>query len=169
MLFRRAKPPHNDNEPVPAMAAESPSVIGRNAEFAGNLTVEGDIRIEGLVRGTVRAGRCIIDSDGVVEGEVLADDIIVRGRVRGPLKGYFVHLESGAEVMGDIVNERIVIDSGAELTGSVWRSSDPFGEDSRSEQQPAAAAHESSSLFRTSMWPDTDSHGYRPLTAVRPR
>lgn len=97
MFFRRAKATQlNDNEPVPALAVEVVSVVARDAQLTGDFSTEGDVRIDGGVRGAIRARRCEVSAGGSVEGPVFAEEIVVRGHVRGTLKGYFVHLEDGA-------------------------------------------------------------------------
>lgn len=170
MLFKRAKPVLNDNAPQPALtAADIPSVIGREAEITGNFVTSADVHVEGIVHGMVKARRCVIEPDGLVEGQVLAEEVVVRGQVQGPIKAYHVHLEAGASVAGDIVNDGIVIDNGAELTGSVWRSENPLAEDvpGRERRGPAAADH--ARFLETSQWPPQEGEGYRPLAASRLR
>lgn len=168
MLFKRARPDLNDNSPVPALENPSMSVIGADTDVEGNLNSDGEVRIEGRLRGEVRARRCIVEADGTVEGQVIADEIVVRGRVEGPLKGYLVHLENGAQVRGDVVNERIVIDSGAELTGSVWRSDDPLSEEQRP-ARPATRRSEAEKFAAESLWAEANGGDFRPLMAIRPR
>ena len=45
----------------------------------------------------------------------------MRGTVKGPIHARHIHLESGAEVEGDITTTTIAIDTGARLTGAVWQ------------------------------------------------
>lgn len=169
MFFRRAKAQLNDNEPIPSLMADAISFVARDAQVTGEFSTTGDVRVEGSVRGAVKARRCEVSAEGTVDGPITAEEIVVRGRVRGTLKAYFVHLEDGAQVEGDIVNERIVIDSGAELTGSVWRSNDPLAEGETAQDRPAPPGPEGSAFFQNSLWPEADGRNYRPLTAVRPR
>ena len=170
MLFKRAKPVLNDNAPAPVLASEPASLIARDAEITGGFSTSGDVHVEGTLRGTLRARRCVVEADGLVEGEIIAEEIVVRGRVQGPLRAFHVHLEAGAAVEGDVVNDGIVIDNGAELTGSVWRSENPLDE-TPANAAPASSRNsvEPSRFLEGSMWPDADARNYRPLTAVRPR
>ena len=166
MLFRRSKPDLNDNAP-PVLETGSVTVIGADTEITGDLASGGDVRIEGTMRGALRAKRCIVEAEGFVEGEIIAEEIVVRGRVDGPLRGYLVHLQDGAQLRGDVVNERIVIDQGAEITGAVRRSDDPLNEERASRESAhlrSAARFESEPL-----WPNLDGGSSRPLTAIRPR
>lgn len=169
MLFKRAKTELNDNAPQPPLTSDPASVVGRDAEITGTFSTAGDVHVEGTVRGTVKARRCVVEADGLVEGQIAAEEIVVRGRVQGPLRAYHVHLQAGARVEGDIINDGIVIDDGAELTGAVWRSDDPLAETAAAARPPLRPAADATRIFDGALWPDTDAHSLRPLTAIRPR
>src|SRR5438046_2136150 len=127
MLFRRRKPPSNDNAPHPKAIAPA-STIAADTVFEGKITTDGEIRVEGTFRGSIQSEHCTVGPNGLVEGDIEADGITVLGRIVGPLKAYHVHLKSGAHVEGSIVSQTIVIDSGAYLVGKVERSEDPFAD-----------------------------------------
>ena len=61
-----------------------------------------------------------------IEGEIVADDIVVTGRVVGRVRGLKVRLTSTARVEGDIIHKTIAIESGAHFEGSVQRAEDPL-------------------------------------------
>lgn len=167
MFFRRSKPNLNDNAPAPVEAAV-PTVIASDAVLRGDLATDGEIRVAGTVRGTIRARLCIVESGGAVEGDIRADEIIVRGRVIGPLRAYHVHLQPGSHVEGEVINETIVIDSGASLMGSVWHSEDPFATSQKKVEIERLPATEPSSYLQSPLWTASGT-SYRPLAAVRPR
>jgi cytoskeletal protein CcmA (bactofilin family) len=160
MFFRKRKHTSNDNTP----AQVSPTYIGKNTTIDGAITTDGEIHVDGLVRGSISAQICVIDVNGVVEGEVSAEQIIVRGRVMGPLRGVHVHLQDGAHVEGDIQNETIAVDNGAHLHGSVWQSTDPLGTTNATEQQE----REPTGFLSSPLWSSPDDDGFRPLKTVRP-
>ena len=56
----------------------------------------------------------------------MADEVIIRGKVSGPIRGIHVELQAGAHVEGDVVNTTIAIENGAHIHGSVWHSEDPL-------------------------------------------
>lgn len=161
MFFRKQKSVGNDNRPVPAQ----PTFIGADTRFDGNIDTDGELHIEGEVRGSVRAGVCIIATSGIVEGEVIAGDVIVHGRVDGPLRATHVHLQPGATVEGDITSETIAIETGARLSGAVWQSA----RDQQPRQRAALGYGESSHLFSDSLWSSQEDDPMRPLKAVKPR
>ena len=161
MFFKRPKQTSNDNSALSPPAG--PSTIARDTVLEGNISTNGEIRIDGSVRGSIRAQICIIEATGVVEGEVLADEIIVKGRIVGPLRAIHAHLHAGADVEGDIVSNTIAIETGARLQGSVWRNEDS------SNNLPAAEPREQLSYLRNPLWAGPDGDSYRPIVAVRPR
>ena len=133
LFFRKQKPAQNDNrvEPVPvAPGPEGPghaSVIASGTVITGNLDCEKDILVDGRVHGSVRALRLTVGLDGVIEGDVSADEVTVRGSVKGPIHARHIHLEAGAEVEGDLTTTTIAIDTGARLSGAVWQQQEHEG------------------------------------------
>ena len=84
-----------------------------------------------------KAGVSILSSDltvhlltvgesATIRGEIVADDIVVNGRVIGKVRGLKVRLTSSARVEGDIIHKTIAIESGAHFEGSVQRQEDPL-------------------------------------------
>ena len=133
------------------------SIITRDVIIDGSVVSRGTLHIEGTVHGDIRAQSCVIDTDGVVEGEVVAENVFVRGRVIGPIRSLHVHLYSGAHVEGDIINQTVSIENGAYVYGSIRRSDDPLAEGS-----PHAADGTPGGQSET-------IEGYPPVKGLRPR
>ena len=121
------------NEPGPkaddtatAPAKPAPSVLSSDLLVTGNLKTTGDIQIEGQVDGDIRAHLLTVGEGATVKGEVIADDVVVNGRVVGRVRGLKVRLTSTARVEGDIIHKTIAIESGAHFEGSVQRQDDPL-------------------------------------------
>lgn len=113
--------------PATAPSGKSaPTRISSDLQISGNIRTSGEIHLDGIVNGDVRAHRVVIGEGSTVEGEVLADDVVVNGRVVGKVRGLKVRLTSTARVEGDIVHKTIAIESGAHFEGSVQRSDDPL-------------------------------------------
>jgi cytoskeletal protein CcmA (bactofilin family) len=107
-------------------ALVEPSYIARDTSFEGNIICDGEIHIDGAVRGSVRAQTCLVDANGEVHGEVTAQVIYVRGRVIGPVNGAHVHIHAGAHVEGNVTNETISIENGAYVYGSIRHGGAPM-------------------------------------------
>jgi len=62
-------------------AKPAPSVMSSDITVVGNLRSSGDIQIEGTVEGDIRAQVLIVGEGATVKGEVVAEDVVVNGRV----------------------------------------------------------------------------------------
>ncbi|MBI1418403.1 MAG: polymer-forming cytoskeletal protein [Limimaricola sp.] len=102
------------------------SVLSSDLTIKGNLKTTGDIQIEGQVEGDIRAHLLTVGEGATVKGEVVADDVVVNGRIIGRVRGLKVRLTSTARVEGDIIHKTIAIESGAHFEGSVQRQDDPL-------------------------------------------
>ncbi len=102
------------------------SILSADLTIKGNLKTTGDIQIEGTVEGDIRAHLLTVGEGATVKGEVMADDVVVNGKVVGRVRGIKVRLTSTAKVEGDIIHKTIAIESGAHFEGSVQRREDPL-------------------------------------------
>jgi cytoskeletal protein CcmA (bactofilin family) len=117
------------------------STLSADLTITGNLKTTGDIQVEGTVEGDIRAHLLTVGEGATIKGEVIADDVVVNGRIVGRVRGLKVRLTSTARVEGDIIHKTIAIESGAHFEGSVQRQDDPLGGNgSRPAPKPAPAA-----------------------------
>ncbi len=114
--------------PAPAAKPKPPaSSLSSDLVIKGNLKSTGDIHVEGTVEGDIRAHQLVVGEGATVKGEVIADDVVINGRIIGRLRGLKVRLTSSARVEGDIIHKTIAIESGgAHFEGSVQRQDDPL-------------------------------------------
>lgn len=134
-------PMSNDPIPTPAPKAKPPaSVLSSDLTVTGNLKTTGDIQVEGVVEGDIRAHLLTVGEGAKIKGEIVADDVVVNGRIIGRVRGLKVRLTSTARVEGDIIHKTIAIESGAHFEGSVQRQEDPLSNGQSAPVRPAAAA-----------------------------
>lgn len=94
--------------------------IGKGSEVKGDLDVAGNLRVDGIVRGNVRAeGDVEVSPGGVIEGKsVSARNIIVHGTVKATLTALEqLRIHSRGEVEGDVTAQSLDIESGARFVG----------------------------------------------------
>jgi cytoskeletal protein CcmA (bactofilin family) len=125
MFFNKKKKPAQPQRKAAEPVSAEPSFIGRNCVFEGHITCDGELHIDGTVRGTVQAGLCVVDEAGVVQGTVSGSVVHVRGRVLGPIQGSNVFIHAGAHVEGDVFNDTISIENGAYVYGSIRHNTAP--------------------------------------------
>lgn len=111
------------------------SVLSSDLHVTGNLKTTGDIQVEGTVEGDIRAHLLTIGEGATIKGEVIADDVVINGRIVGRVRGLKVRLTSTARVEGDIIHKTIAIESGAHFEGSVQRQDDPLNSKPKNQQQ----------------------------------
>lgn len=127
---------------APAKPKPAASVLSSDLTITGNVRSSGDIQVEGTVDGDIRSQTLIVGDGATVKGEIVAEEVVVNGRVIGRLRGLKVRLSTSARVEGDIVHKTIAIESGAHFEGSVQRQDDPLGQNSG--RQPQAVSSQQS-------------------------
>ncbi len=133
----RAEQPAGTEFKASAPKAKPPaSVLSSDLTVTGNMKTTGDIQVEGTVEGDIRAHLLTVGEGATIRGEVIADDVVINGRIVGRVRGLKVRLSSSARVEGDIIHKTIAIESGAHFEGSVQRQDDPL----TSSKSAAAAA-----------------------------
>ena len=87
----------------------------------GDLKTDGDIRIDGTVKGNIRAeGKVVVGEHGKVEGEVECKNAAIAGKVVGTMRvTQMLALSASAKIEGQVHTEKLSVEPGAELNGSV--------------------------------------------------
>jgi cytoskeletal protein CcmA (bactofilin family) len=104
----------------------APSIISADAVLHGTLESTGDIHLNGRVEGNVHSACLVVDDEAVIQGEVLADDVTVRGSIRGRIRARKVLFCSGSRVEGDILYGILAVEIGAQLDASCQHLEDPL-------------------------------------------
>ena len=106
----------------------APSVIGPNLTITGELVSKGEVQIDGEVQGNIRAARVVVGEHARTAGDIVAEEIIIRGRVVGAVRGMVVTLQSTSHVEGDIFHRALAIEHGASFEGKSRRVDDPLAD-----------------------------------------
>ncbi|HEX8358740.1 MAG TPA: polymer-forming cytoskeletal protein [Longimicrobium sp.] len=101
----------------------SMSIIGPGMRIVGDLTTDGAVRVEGEIRGTVRASKeVVIGREGLVEGEIYTQNAVIGGRVRGTVVAEArLELQASCDIEG-VIHARaqhLHLEEGARFNGQV--------------------------------------------------
>ncbi|MCL2810072.1 MAG: polymer-forming cytoskeletal protein [Treponema sp.] len=97
------------------------TIIGPNTSLSGNIDSGGFTRVDGSIRGDVKArGRVVIGERARIKGNVSGTNITLGGVMYGNIisDGHLIIL-STAIVIGDIITRRIQADDGCFINGKV--------------------------------------------------
>lgn len=94
-----------------------PSIISSSLRIVGDLVSEGDVQVDGLIEGDVKARTLTVSEGAAVHGQINADEVCIRGKVEGQITAQKVELGHSARVSGDVVHVELSIESGAFLEG----------------------------------------------------
>ena len=101
------------------------SLIGTGTTIEGNITFTGGLRIDGHVKGNVKAtgnkpGTLVISELAKVEGDIDVAHVVVNGTVAGPVRATeYVELLPKARVTGNVSYKSIEIHVGAIVMGQL--------------------------------------------------
>jgi cytoskeletal protein CcmA (bactofilin family) len=97
------------------------SIIGVGMSIDGDSETDGSLRIEGTIRGSVRAGKSVVvGRDGLVDGSIYTQDAVISGRVSGGIHAVSrLELLATSEVSGKIEAPRMQVEEGAKVQGQV--------------------------------------------------
>ena len=103
------------------MMNESPfrGYIDEGTEIDGNIVARTPLRIDGKVRGKIRSySDIIVGKKGEIEGEILVNEIIISGKVKGKICAKNrVKIEESAVLEAGVITPVLSIKEGAILKG----------------------------------------------------
>jgi cytoskeletal protein CcmA (bactofilin family) len=99
-MFNKSSKTENEKTTTPA----GTSLIGTGTTITGDIVSNGDIRIDGVLKGNIRGtAKILIGQDGVVEGDIEGQQADIMGRVEGRIAvKELLNLRSSAIIKGDI-------------------------------------------------------------------
>ncbi len=118
----------------------APSIISADMAVTGTMTAGGDIQIDGKVDGDITTGSLTVGEKAVVNGEILAEEVVVRGKIVGSIRARKVQLCSTCHVEGDIYHSALAVETGAYFEGNCRHSDDPLKEAASRRSSPVASA-----------------------------
>jgi len=105
------------------------NIINSGTSITGDLKSEGDLRIDGVVKGNIEVKtKLVLGQSSVVEGNVISQNCDISGSIKGNISvSELLTVKSTAKILGDISSIKLIIESGAEFNGrSSMNSAMPF-------------------------------------------
>ncbi len=96
-----------------------PSIIGPDLKIVGDLKSDGEIQIDGTVKGDIKGHMLTVGEQGKVDGSTVAETVRIFGTVNGRVQAKTVRLDKSARVTADISHETLTIEAGAYFEGKV--------------------------------------------------
>jgi cytoskeletal protein CcmA (bactofilin family) len=122
------------------------NLVGEGTTFEGTLEAQSDVRASGRIVGTLDVtGKAIVAESGTVEGEIIATNADIAGRVQGEIRvEERLVLKSTARVDGNIQTDRLVVEEGALFTGEC-EMGEPVSTNGQAGDEPSESGSVSSS------------------------
>ena len=123
-------PASNGAGPKPHKPVNAPvrSVVDGWLRITGDLEGDGEIEIDGQVVGNVRCKHLVVGSKAMLEGNISAEQVVIRGNVKGVIRANYVMLQHTARVESEIIHKELAIETGARFEGASRHREDPIGE-----------------------------------------
>jgi cytoskeletal protein CcmA (bactofilin family) len=105
--------------PAPAGGSNEVTVLGQGARLEGTLVSAGSLRIDGQVKGKIKAeGDVTLASQSKVEADIEAQNVIVAGDFKGNIMAKSkAELSRGGRVDGNVTSKSLVVAEGAIFVG----------------------------------------------------
>jgi len=102
------------------------NLIGVGTEIKGDISSNGDIRIDGILQGNLKTkGKVVIGETGSVKGEIKCKNSDVEGSIEGKIHvSELLSLKATSNITGDIIARKLAIEPGSKFTGNCKMTSD---------------------------------------------
>lgn len=95
------------------------TIIGEGIDFSGEVNTEGNIHVDGIMRGLIKAQEVVIGPYGSFDGEITADILIVNGNIKGKFNIKSLEVRKNGVLQGKIKYNVIIIQAGGKVLGEL--------------------------------------------------
>ena len=95
------------------------TIIGKGSAISGNMKVNGFIRIDGDIDGSLETdGNVIVGENARIRGDLTAKSAIIGGIIKGNIKANeSIKILADAAVIGDVISRKVQVDGSAIIHG----------------------------------------------------
>jgi len=96
------------------------NILGPGAIVKGEIQVNGDFRIDGILNGNIHCkGKIVVGPTGKIDGEIQCQNADFSGEVKATVKvTELLTLKETARFSGDITTGKLAIEPGAKFSGT---------------------------------------------------
>lgn len=116
MWFKQTGIEHGERQGPPTRPA-APSILSSDLKIEGDIVSQGEVHINGSVKGDVVARKLTLGEGGSITGTVEADMAVIAGNLAGRLTATSVVLARSARVVADVTHVSLSIEQGATFEG----------------------------------------------------
>jgi len=95
----------------------TPTILSKDLKIEGEIFSTGLIEIEGFVRGNIKGNSVIIREGGNMDGELIAESIVVKGKFMGNIRAKNINISSKARISGVVEYCSLSVEDGACIDG----------------------------------------------------
>lgn len=99
-------------------SGEHYSVVSAECHFQGTLSMQGSLRVDGTLEGSVdNARHVIVGKDGKIMGDVSAQIVVCGGMIEGNVCADMLEVLAPAFIKGDIRAKKMIVEEGGRIDG----------------------------------------------------
>ncbi|MBR2865639.1 MAG: polymer-forming cytoskeletal protein [Elusimicrobiaceae bacterium] len=94
------------------------SIVSAECYFQGTLSVQGSLRVDGTLEGSVdNARQVIVGEGGKIVGDVTAATVVCGGEILGNVCAEMLEVLGKASIKGDIRAQKMIVEEGGRIEG----------------------------------------------------
>lgn len=97
-----------------------PNIIGAGTKFVGDIETNGDLRVDGVIEGTIKSqGKLVLGPGGSIKGTIKCVSAEIAGSFEGKMEvSELLSLKASSYFKGEMSVNKLSIESGAKFIGS---------------------------------------------------
>lgn len=94
------------------------SIVSAECYFQGTLSVQGSLRVDGTLEGSVdNARQVIVGEGGKIVGDVTGQTVVCGGEIEGNVCAEMLEVLGKASIRGDIRAQKMIVEEGGRIEG----------------------------------------------------
>ncbi|TDL99882.1 MAG: hypothetical protein C4K58_01125 [Flavobacteriaceae bacterium] len=101
--------------PSPSVSSSSHTIIGESVIIEGNLVCKGDLRVDGIINGNIKAaGRLVQGNKSIITGDIHCGSADLEGTTQGKILCQdLLSVKSTAVIKGEVLMSKLSVEPGA--------------------------------------------------------